>query len=161
MNEATYQRYRVVPQCGTRAGYDYHVRQEGGLPCGACRNAEAKYHRERRATENEQINEKRRARQKLLRDEGRVSRARWGTRVEEIIANYGAHCYLESQCFLDQAPIVYNAPRQVGAIGWEYSFHPDHVVPLSRGGGDTLENIRPIHAYCNQRKWASELGDLE
>jgi 5-methylcytosine-specific restriction endonuclease McrA len=151
----TYPRYRVVPECGTRSGYDYHIRQAVALPCKACREAEAKYHRERRVTHNERINEKRRSRREVLKEEGKLSTVRWGKRVEEIVAEHGSGCYLESNCLLGQAPIDYSAPRQVGATGWEYAFHPDHVIPMSRGGSDTLDNIRPIHAYCNQRKWAT------
>jgi 5-methylcytosine-specific restriction endonuclease McrA len=26
------------------------------------------------------------------------------------------------------------------------------LIPISRGGGDTLENVRPAHAKCNLRK---------
>ena len=154
----TYPRYRVVPECGTRSGYDYHIRQEVTLPCEQCRQAEAQYHRDRRAAYKERINEKRRARAKVLKNEGKLSKVPWGNRVDEIVAKYGADCYLQSQCLLGQAPIDYMANRKVGALGWEYAFHPDHVMPLSRGGSDTLDNIRPIHAYCNQRKWATVWG---
>lgn len=28
----------------------------------------------------------------------------------------------------------------------------DHVVPLSKGGADTLDNMRPAHAACNHEK---------
>jgi 5-methylcytosine-specific restriction endonuclease McrA len=26
------------------------------------------------------------------------------------------------------------------------------VIPLSKGGNDTIENVRPAHAICNLRK---------
>jgi len=30
--------------------------------------------------------------------------------------------------------------------------HFDHVIPLSKGGAHSMENIRPTHATCNIRK---------
>jgi 5-methylcytosine-specific restriction endonuclease McrA len=28
----------------------------------------------------------------------------------------------------------------------------DHVIPLSKGGSDELDNLRPAHWICNNRK---------
>lgn len=33
---------------------------------------------------------------------------------------------------------------------------PDHVVPVSRGGADTIDNIQPLCLGCNQRKNARD-----
>jgi len=33
-----------------------------------------------------------------------------------------------------------------------WDIHFDHVIPLSKGGSHTEENIRPAHADCNLRK---------
>lgn len=33
-----------------------------------------------------------------------------------------------------------------------HDLHADHVIPLSRGGPDNQENVRPSHAACNQAK---------
>lgn len=52
-----------------------------------------------------------------------------------------------------------DAPRKVGVNNWELGFHVDHLVPLSKGGSDTLENVRPTHAVCNLRKNAKELQE--
>jgi 5-methylcytosine-specific restriction endonuclease McrA len=48
-----------------------------------------------------------------------------------------------------------SAPRKVGQDGWEHGLHIDHVYPLSKGGLDTLENVRPAHGKCNIVKWAT------
>jgi len=31
----------------------------------------------------------------------------------------------------------------------------DHIVPISKGGNDTIENVRPSHGLCNLRKGSS------
>lgn len=38
--------------------------------------------------------------------------------------------------------------------------HIDHVVPLSRGGAHSMENLRPTHPACNLRKNSSLLSEL-
>jgi 5-methylcytosine-specific restriction endonuclease McrA len=63
-----------------------------------------------------------------------------------VLETYGAICHL---CNLT---IDLEAPKQVGKTGWEVGFHIDHVIPISKGGADNLANVRPAHAYCNQRK---------
>jgi 5-methylcytosine-specific restriction endonuclease McrA len=44
------------------------------------------------------------------------------------------------------------ASRKVGSKNWEKSLHIDHLIPISKGGSDTLENVRPTHALCNLKK---------
>lgn len=36
----------------------------------------------------------------------------------------------------------------------------DHVVPLSRGGSDTVSNVALTHWECNNRKRAKSLGEV-
>lgn len=46
-----------------------------------------------------------------------------------------------------------------GEILWDadhlhpLSFQADHVVPLSRGGTDTLDNLAASHRRCNQSRY--------
>ena len=63
----------------------------------------------------------------------------------ELLSKYGSDCYL---C---HKPIDLTLPRQ-GANS-EYSLWPDHVVPMSRGGENTIRNVRPCHRKCNQNKY--------
>lgn len=67
----------------------------------------------------------------------------------EVLEKYGNFCHL---C---QMPIGMELNRKVGSEGWQQSLHIDHVVPISRGGEDSLENVRPSHAICNLIKSAN------
>jgi len=127
-----YNRFRKKPDCGTRAGYDYHVRQAKENPCEECRESNKAYFKKTRFTKNKN-------RKSRLQRNRKIA---W-TLILEL---YGDVCYLCNQ------KIDLLAPRQVGKLGWELSFHPDHVIPLSKGGLDIIDNMRPTHAICNQKK---------
>lgn len=65
---------------------------------------------------------------------------------KDILDMYGTACYL---C---EGEIDLTAPRRAGVPGWEASFWRDHYIPISQGGSDTLDNLRPSHALCNIKK---------
>ena len=67
----------------------------------------------------------------------------------QVISTYGTNCNI---CGLE---IDFNATRQVGKNGWQMALHIDHLIPISKGGSDTLENVRPTHGLCNLRKCAN------
>ena len=71
--------------------------------------------------------------------------------LKQVIDVYGLNCYM-----CDKA-IDFKAPRQAGKDGWEYGLHLDHYVPLSKGGADNLENVRPAHGLCNIKKGSKVL----
>jgi len=60
---------------------------------------------------------------------------------EDILATWGTNCHL---C---KKPIDLGAPRRS-----KYGLQLDHVMPISKGGHDTIANVKPAHAYCNQSK---------
>lgn len=64
-----------------------------------------------------------------------------GVYVEQLIERDGFMCYL---C---QEPIDMKVPRtsRRGAT-------VDHVIPLSRGGSDEIDNLRLAHWICNNKK---------
>lgn len=76
--------------------------------------------------------------------------------------NNGFEPYTESQvlnaygslCHICDSQIDLSAPRWLGKNGWEYGLHIDHIIPISKGGPDTLSNVRPSHAICNVKKGA-------
>lgn len=134
-------RYSVkyIPQHGTKNGYDWHRRGPGEEPCIPCRDAMIEYWRN--------------ARRIRPRRGGRSAKS-YGVRTEvytyfDVIATYGVNCHICGNL------INLEAPRSVGRAGWENGLHIDHVIPMSKGGEDTLDNVRPAHAKCNILKGAS------
>jgi len=71
-----------------------------------------------------------------------VFHERWTEK--QLLDTYGTDCYL---CNL---PIDFNAPRH--GAGNSNSLWPDHVIPISKGGEDTIKNVRPCHSFCNISK---------
>lgn len=52
--------------------------------------------------------------------------------------------------------------RNVDYSKWLWSLaSPDHVVPLSRGGKDSLDNVVTACSGCNYSKWDLSLGQLD
>lgn len=64
----------------------------------------------------------------------------------QLFEAYGTSCHI---CLTS---IDLDAPRSTGVEGWEKGLHIDHLIPLSKGGNDTLDNVRPSHGQCNLRK---------
>lgn len=60
---------------------------------------------------------------------------------QQVLDKYGHNCYL---C---QEPIDFTVPRKEPK-----GFQVEHVIAISKGGPDTLENVRPSHAACNWSK---------
>lgn len=100
------------------------------------------YHREYSKKNRHRYNEhKRRRRARIL-----------GNGVEvytelQVLETYGTDCHI---C---NGPVDMSAPRGIGrGAGWENGLHIDHVIPISKGGPDTLSNVRPSHSSCNLSK---------
>ena len=65
---------------------------------------------------------------------------------KQVLDTYGSLCHI---CGTD---IDLTAPRIVGKQNWQMGLHIDHVIPMAKGGSDTLDNVRPARALCNVRK---------
>ena len=76
---------------------------------------------------------------------------RRGAKVEHYTTQQALDIY-GSNCHLCGEPIDLKAPRWTAILGWERGLHLDHVVRISEGGKDSLENVRPSHALCNLQK---------
>jgi 5-methylcytosine-specific restriction endonuclease McrA len=66
--------------------------------------------------------------------------------VAQLVETYGSLCYLCGE------EIDLTAPRKTGTPGWERGLHVDHLVSITEGGPDNLENARPSHGKCNLKK---------
>lgn len=152
-----YIRHKTEPSHGTRSGYDWHRRVKNELPCDECREAEAAYWRRMRVERKDAITADQRRRNFTVAGAMRTNRRRaikFGVDTEwyspqQILELYGTDCHICNK------PIDLNAPRQVGKPGWENGLQIDHVHPLSKGGSDTVDNLRPAHGYCNNIKNAT------
>ena len=69
----------------------------------------------------------------------------------QVLQLHGAVCHI---C---NAEIDLTLDRRIGKEGWEMSLHIDHVIPISKGGPDTLANVKPSHGKCNLKKRATLL----
>lgn len=64
----------------------------------------------------------------------------------DVLTKWGTDCHLCAK------PIDLEAPAhssQATADEWKWGLHLDHVIPISIGGPDILENVKPAHATCN------------
>lgn len=66
--------------------------------------------------------------------------------VQDVLDRWGSNCHLCDE------PINLTASRRVGEPNWEHGLHLDHVIPISKGGVDTLDNVKPSHGKCNIEK---------
>jgi 5-methylcytosine-specific restriction endonuclease McrA len=156
-------RFREEPAHGTRSGYDWHRRDMKELPCEECRIAERDYWRNERVIRKETINGNAKKRRMVSPQANRNNRKR-AIRLGLDWEWYSPTQVLEihgTDCHICKEPIDLDAPRQTGKLGWERGLQIDHIIPLSKGGPDILENVKPSHGYCNNVKNATIMPDEE
>lgn len=138
---------------GTLAGYRYHRRKAKETPCYPCRDAMKQHWKQQRVLRNDDINKLRREWRMRTPGGNRRGRRYKGEVGEysdiELLTLYGTDCHICGEA------IDLDAPRQCGKPGWERAYHVDHVIPLSKGGSDELDNVRPAHGQCNIIKSAT------
>jgi 5-methylcytosine-specific restriction endonuclease McrA len=156
--------------CGTNAGYMKHYRIKES-PCDECLLAHSKYtgswakeNSEKAKLNNnkwrknnpdshknynkvwrkENIDKHRES----CRNSDRKRRSAYHEPYTEfqVIDTYGDKCHICNKS------IDLLASRSVGSTGWKNALHIDHLVPLSKGGHDTIQNVRPSHGICNLQK---------
>ena len=145
----------MYSNCGTYAGYRKHHNQKT-KPCIECLVANRVYSNIRYKKDGPARQAKSRANNldKIRARERAKSRRRRANQSIpynelQVIATYGGNCNI---CGL---AIDFMAPRKCGIPGWENGLHIDHLIPVSKGGPDTLENVRPTHGVCNLNKYAN------
>jgi|AntAceMinimDraft_11_1070367.scaffolds.fasta_scaffold52730_2 5-methylcytosine-specific restriction endonuclease McrA len=160
--------------CGTVAAYNRH-RRKNETPCQICFEAEREYARNRQALKPRNRTEYRKDYYQKNIDRVKLVNSRWkennivltkdinrkserkrrarklgngfeGYTELSVLEKYGEVCHI---C---KKGIDLSLPRRVGVGAWEYGLHMEHVVPISAGGPDNIENVKPSHALCNLRK---------
>lgn len=157
-------------RCGTTAGYRAHYTR-GEKPCENCKQAQKLnnkilYFKDKeksvaaRKAWKEKNKERHRELQKRwinshpeksrryvnLRRARRLNQIAIPYSEEQVLAKYGSNCHV---CLL---PIDLAANRRVGWENWQNGLHLDHLIPLAKGGSDTIDNVRPAHGLCNIKK---------
>ena len=145
------QRERLLNQHGTSIGDYDRCRQVNGTACDLCKAAAADYQREYAKKNPEKV-----AAWNKLSNNRRYRNPNGQEFYTEgqVLQRWGRDCHICKE------PIDLDAPSQCGRPGWERGLHLDHVIPLSRGGSDTLDNVKPSHAKCNIDKGARLLPEL-
>ena len=155
---------KAVPaKCGENAtSYKFHLKKKEPV-CDTCKELKNEYARHIYKKDKENNKKKKRdyyyknlehSREKTKRKSHRRRTKKFNGiimpySVDDVLSLYGALCHI---C---EEPIDLNAPKTVGkGLGWEKGLHIDHLVPISKGGSDTLENVRPAHGLCNLSKGA-------
>ena len=137
-------------RCGTNAGAQAHY-VRGESYCQPCKTAK-KFARDAYDKAHPDL---RKARAKRWRDNNpekvRANSLKYFGRlrsysIEQVIERYGTNCTI---C---QLPIDFTAPRATRFEGWELGLQIDHHFPISKGGFDSLDNVRPVHGACNIKK---------
>jgi hypothetical protein len=137
-------------ECGTYSGYQRHYRLEEPA-CDACKAGAVEYtikyyHKNKNKIKKNPAYKARKHRQKVRRRAKlRGNRAETYT-LKQVLEKYGTICYL---C---NADIFMDAPRNCTGKDWQWGLHIDHVIDIQYGGSDSLDNVRPTHALCNLRK---------
>jgi len=148
--------FGVLNRCGTYAGYRKH-HNDKTKPCIECLAASRIYNRLRYQKNNRaHVTAKYRAAnldKVRARERSKNRKRRASITIDynelQVIATYGIDCYLCGN------EIDFMSPRKAGVPGWENGLHIDHLLPISKGGSDCLENVRPTHGICNLKKWAT------
>lgn len=66
--------------------------------------------------------------------------------IAEVLDKYGTDCHICGK------EINLKTERRPGRKGWELGLHIDHLIEISNGGPDTLDNVRPAHGLCNLQR---------
>ena len=138
----------IRPSCAFGKGYSLH-RHYGELPCESCLKGRKESARKYEETNKERFLENNRAKNRLRRAR-KLDVIHEDYSTQDVLDLYGTDCHI---C---HDPIDLALPRRVGQEGWEKGLQVDHVVPLKRGGNNTLENVRPSHGLCNVKKGARQ-----
>jgi 5-methylcytosine-specific restriction endonuclease McrA len=131
----------------------YRCQRNNVIACEACKASAAKYAREYRKA-NRHI-------ARTWKRSNRTNKNRLKPGAKQIY--YSRESILERDdytCYLCGDKVDLNAAHNMKEEGWEMYPHLDHVIPLSKGGDDTPDNVRTTHAKCNMAKLDTPVNSL-
>lgn len=161
---------QLRPDCGTMKGYRKHIRldEKACYNCNVVNNEKfrdyyannSEFERNRFKKNVLELPGYKEAHDETIRKSGRKRRAQQHATKTEPYSAYDVVNKWGDNCHVCEESIDMSLPRHPsGGEGWEQGLHLDHVVPLSKGGTDTLDNVKPTHAICNLRKSAKHQED--
>ena len=154
-------------KCGTNSGYSAHYYYKDLPVCEPCKEARKEYTKQWALNNPEYRKYKwdefkknnpdykkdyhkdnpEQSRQDARRRRARIRGVESQPYTEaEVLDLYGFQCHLCGE------PVDLKASRKQGKGDWQMGLHIDHLVPISSGGANTIENVRPAHALCNLQK---------
>jgi len=89
------------------------------------------------------------------------SHRRWKKKNPEHMAHLKARRYARekgakgSHTFKEWNEVKQAYNNRCAFCGLETKLTKDHIIPLSKGGTDYIENIQPLCRSCNSRKWTN------
>ena len=141
--------------CGTHGGYQTH-KKRGETPCDDCRLAHNAYKQNWKLENPEKVKASRDKHYNAYPDRAIArTRKRKSLKLNVLTEEYSASDVLDrygTDCHICHDPIDLDAPRYQGHVNWQLGLQIDHVIPLSKGGEDVMDNVRPAHGICNIRK---------
>jgi len=158
-SQVVYNKYMKFDNCGTNAGYMKHYRLKD-KPCDKCKEVNSLYFKsyyknnknkraesyKKWASENNEKRKQNKRKSNNKRRAQKLNNIHESYNEFQVIEVYGTKCHICNE------EIDLNASRRAGRGDWENGLHIDHLIPMSKDGPDTLENVRPSHGICNLQK---------
>ena len=146
------QQRKLANQHGTSVADYQRCKKTNGTACDPCRAAAAAYIRNKVKNDPSYREKAKQCKKRTRKGYNNAERARkkgvprkYYTR-EHIFKRDGYNCHI---C---NTAVDLTANHIVGQPNWELYPHIDHVIPISKGGPDTLDNVKIAHAKCNLLK---------
>lgn len=147
-------------QHGVIVGDYSRCKRNNGTACEPCKAIAAKYVSDKWATdpkykakEKEWYKNNPHKRPPKSRDRARRTGAKRSYYTRQQVFDRDGY-----DCYICHTPVDLTATHIQGQPGWETYPHIEHVIPLSLGGDDTLENVKIAHAKCNIDKGTNLLA---
>jgi len=152
---------RLANQHGIKISDYDRCRKNNKTACDPCKAVAAKYVREKFNSDPKYKEAEKRWRKANPHKSNTNSRDR--ARKKGLKTEYYTRQHIFDRdgynCYICNTPVDLTVPHVQGQPGWEMYPHIEHVIPLAKGGDDTLENVKIAHAICNINKGTKLLSE--